>query len=182
MLVNTDARTLVARLRLELERLTEAVHRASGVIVEIREMLQRADETPSALSISTGATDGEDANGTADVPTVPRWDAETRTLSVGRRIVKQYRVPSRNQEAVLAAFQEEGWPLRIDDPLPCRAGLNAKYRLHFTVGRLNRCGRESLIRFFGDGTGEGVCWEFSDAAIVSLAPAADGPGDKSRAA
>jgi len=182
MLVNTRARTLVARLRLELERLTEAVHRASGVIAETREMLQRADETPRALRIHTGAPEGEGANDAADVPTVPHWDAETRTLSVGRRMVKRYRVPSKNQETVLAAFQEEGWPRRINDPLPYRAGLKAKYRLHFTIGRLNRCGLESFIRFFGDGTGEGVCWEFSDAAAVSIAAAADGPGDKSRAA
>ncbi len=118
----------------------------------------------------------------ADVPSVPHWNLETRTLSVNERIVKQFRVPSTNQEAVLAAFQEEGWPHRIDDPLPYRAGVKAKYRLHFTIGRLNRCKRESLIRFYGDGTGEGVCWAFSEAAVDTSVRAVEGADEKRRAA
>ena len=39
-------------------------------------------------------------------------------------IVKRYRVPAPNQELILAAFEEEGWPQLIDDPLPPQDELN----------------------------------------------------------
>ena len=32
--------------------------------------------------------------------------------------MKQFKVPSPTQESILAAFEEEGWPAAIDDPLP----------------------------------------------------------------
>ena len=100
------------------------------------------------------------------VPT-PRWDSQTHTFYVGEQIVKQYKVPSSNQEAILAAFHEEGWPRRVDDPLPPQAGQDAKYRLHYTIHRLNHHQRQNLIRFFGDGTGQGVYWEVTQS--ISLA-------------
>ena len=177
--VEPDARKLLVRLRLELDRLTEAVNRAGGVVAEARALLQGTDETATLLRVCSAESDG-DIQDSCDAGPAPRWDPRTRTLFVGRRIVKQFRVPSQNQETVLNAFQEEGWPRRIDDPLPCRGGLNAKYRLHFTLARLNRCGTEPLIRFFGDGTGKGICWEFSNAAAGS--PAAEGLSDKRHAA
>ena len=108
-------------------------------------------------------------------PSVPRWDRERRTLYVGERIVKQYRQPSANQQAVLAAFEEEGWPYRIDDPLPPRAEQDPKYRLHHTIHRLNSHQQHHLIRFTGDGTGEAVCWQWTRS--VSLASSA-GPAPK----
>ena len=75
---------------------------------------------------------------------------------------------SPNQEAVLEVFQEEGWPRRIDDPLPPLAEQDPKYRLHFTIRRLNQSQEHCLIRFFGDGTGEGVCWEFVEGVPLTL--------------
>jgi len=51
-------------------------------------------------------------------PKRPYWDAERRELMVARVVVKRYRRPAVNQEVVLAVFEEEGWPERIDDPLP----------------------------------------------------------------
>ena len=75
-----------------------------------------------------------------------------------------------NQETVLAAFEEEGWPRRIDDPLPPRGALVPKYRLHFTIQCLNQGQLSQLIRFFGDGTGEGVCWELREAFLYLVPP------------
>jgi len=97
---------------------------------------------------------------------VPLWTSESRSLSVGRMVIKKYRIPSPNQETVLAAFQEEGWPCRIDDPLRPQANQVAKCRLHDTIKCLNRHHQHRLIRFRGDGTGEGVCWEFVNASPV----------------
>lgn len=178
--VEPDARKLLVQLRLELERLTDAVNRANGVVGAARALLQGTDEAASVLRLHSAVDDADAVLPPDVVSAAPHWDPRTRTLFVGRRVAKQFRVPSRNQEIVLSAFEEEGWPRRIDDPLPCRSGLNAKYRLHFTLARLNRCGTEPLIRFFGDGTGEGICWEFTGAAADS--PAAQGRGEKRRAA
>jgi hypothetical protein len=89
----------------------------------------------------------------------PRWDSQLRQLWLGKDLVKWFRVPAGNQEAILAAFQEEGWPSQIDDPLPPRPGMDPKERLHAAIRRLNGSQKRKLIRFRGAGTGMGVCWE-----------------------
>ena len=91
-------------------------------------------------------------------------------------------MPSPNQEAVLAAFEEEGWPHRIDDPLRFQVELGPKYRLHYTIRRLNRSQQQRLIRFFGDGTGVGVCWQLTEALPVSTAQPAEPWHEQRRAA
>ena len=112
----------------------------------------------------------------------PQWDAEYRTLRVGQCVVKEYRVPSPNQEAILAAFQEEGWPHRIHDPLPPLGDIEPKSRVHDTIKRLNRHHKERLIRFRGDGTGEGVCWEYVEAATLAFPAVAESNNSPRRAA
>jgi hypothetical protein len=88
----------------------------------------------------------------------PHWDARARVLSYAGKVVKHFRVPAGNQELVLSAFQEEGWPQAIDDPLPPAAGIDAKRRLHDTINRLNRNQRQQLLHFWGNGSGKAVCW------------------------
>src|SRR5207253_348158 len=44
----------------------------------------------------------------------PRWDRNSRTLYVGDDVVKRFHVPAGNQDVILTAFQEEGWPSCID--------------------------------------------------------------------
>ena len=56
------------------------------------------------------------------------------------------------------AFEEESWPPRIDDPLPPHPDLMPKRRLHDTIKSLNRNQKNHVIRFMGDGTGEGIRW------------------------
>ena len=90
---------------------------------------------------------------------VPQWDKERQELRLGRLLVKQFKVPAPNQEVILASFQEEGWPPRIDDPLPPQANQDSKRRLHDTITTLNRHQKHRLIRFSGDGSGEGVRWD-----------------------
>jgi hypothetical protein len=89
----------------------------------------------------------------------PRWDYQRQELRLGDAIVKQFKVPAANQERILAAFEEEGWPVRIDDPLPPNAEQNPKRRLHDTINSLNRNQKQHLIRFTGDGSGQGIRWE-----------------------
>lgn len=88
----------------------------------------------------------------------PLWDCQRRELRMGNWVIKRYKLPSPNQETLLAAFEEEGWPLRIDDPLPPVPGVISKRRLHDTIKSLNRNQKCRLISFKGDGTGEGICW------------------------
>ena len=104
----------------------------------------------------------------------PRWDSQQRALFLGPRIVKRYARPSQNQELVLAAFQEEGWPLRVDDPLPPKRELDPKRRLNKTIESLNACQENRLIAFHGDGTGAGIRWRLlaeDRGAVLPVSPA-----------
>lgn len=92
---------------------------------------------------------------------VPKWDRDRRELRIGGELVKVFKLPSPMQEAILMAFEEENWPPKIDDPLPSHPDLLPKRRLHDTIKSLNRNQKSSLIRFMGDGTGEGIRWELN---------------------
>jgi hypothetical protein len=93
---------------------------------------------------------------------VPTWDNQRQELRVGSVVVKRFKVPATNQEIVLAAFEEEHWPARIDDPLPPRQEQSSKRRLQETIKSLNRSQKRPLIHFLGDGSAKGICWEFCD--------------------
>ena len=80
-------------------------------------------------------------------------------LGINGTTVKRFRWTAANQETILAAFEEEGWPHRIDDPLPPQPDQDSKRRLSDTIKCLNRKQINQLIHFHGDGTGEGVIWE-----------------------
>ena len=106
---------------------------------------------PSAdtASESTSATNG----------LVPVWDPHKRQLSVGEFLVKEFKLRAPTQEAILTVFAEEGWPPRVDDPLPPLPDADPKERLRNTVKNLNRRQSHHLIRFMADGTGTAVRWE-----------------------
>jgi hypothetical protein len=91
-------------------------------------------------------------------PIVPRWDGDRRQLWYRDTLVKWYRQPAPSQETILSAFEEDGWPPRIDDPLPMVDGLDPHERLHDAVKRLNRDQLVRLLVFRRDGSGEGVEW------------------------
>lgn len=118
---------------------------------------RRAQATPNPAPVSVGeclATDLFDLS-----QMVPIWDRDRQQLRVGKFIVKEFKLPAPNQETILAAFQEEDWPPRIDDPLSPHDDIDPKRRLHDTITSLNRNQKKPLIRFLGDGSGEGVRWE-----------------------
>jgi len=93
----------------------------------------------------------------------PQWNASRRILRVGNQIVKQFRVPATNQDRILTVFEEEGWVDRIDDPL-LKTAIDPKRRLQAAIVCLNRnqADEQLWIRFRGDGTGMGVCWELTE--------------------
>ena len=89
----------------------------------------------------------------------PAWDSDRQELWFLSKLVKRFRLPCPNQAAVLSAFEEDGWPARIDDPLPPKIDQSPKRRLHDTIRNLNRSHRHPVLRFVGDGSGQGVLWE-----------------------
>jgi hypothetical protein len=93
---------------------------------------------------------------------LPKWDCVHQELRIGAIVVKRFRVPAASQGAILAAFEEEAWPPRIDDPLPPQLNVPPKRRLQEAIRSLNRNQKQPLIRFYGDGNAQGVLWEFCD--------------------
>jgi hypothetical protein len=111
---------------------------------------------------------------------VPFWDAVSRCLWLGERLLKQFRQPAPNQTRLLDVFQEQGWEnTHIDDPLLILQGeteADAKRRLHETVKNLNRTLPPGTIWFRGDGTGQGATWEYDERLLDAAAnwPSANG--------
>src|SRR4051794_1008363 len=98
------------------------------------------------------------------VRVVPFWDRARRRLWLGDRLVKWFRQPAENQQRILDAFQELGWPPGIEDPLPGEHGIEPRQRLRQAIKSLNGCQEGGLVlRFRGDGTGEGLTWEVEGA-------------------
>jgi hypothetical protein len=88
----------------------------------------------------------------------PSWDAVRRELRLGKIVLKRFKQPAPNQQIILDAFEEEGWPPLIDDPLPPHADQDAKRRLHSTIDNLNRAHERRLVQFHGGGNGQSVGW------------------------
>ena len=91
---------------------------------------------------------------------LPQWNRQSRELRLDQLLVKKFKWIAANHEAVLNAFQEENWPQRIFDPLQPDDGICPKRRLHDTIKCLNQRHVTRVIRFHGDGTGEGVEWNY----------------------
>jgi hypothetical protein len=85
----------------------------------------------------------------------PRRNGEACQLWSAKLLIKEFRPPAVNQELVLAAFEEEGWPSRIDDPLPSTSNIDPRGRLHDTIKALNRHHLHQILRICGDGKGRG---------------------------
>jgi hypothetical protein len=87
----------------------------------------------------------------------PHWDTDRGELCYRGVVVKKFRQPAPNARTVLSAFQEQGWPPRIDDPLPQgRGSVVPRQRLADTLRILNS--NLAGLSFALDGTGEGVIW------------------------
>jgi hypothetical protein len=87
----------------------------------------------------------------------PRWQAERRSLWLGRLLVKRFPHSARCQELILASFQEQDWAIRIDSPLPQNG--DGYERLRNAVKKLNCHQQNPLICFGLDGSGEGIVWK-----------------------
>jgi hypothetical protein len=102
------------------------------------------------------ARTGEADEGSTGGGDSPEWDGRLCELRFGGQVIKRVRgrKVAKNVVQVLDAFQEEGWPHHVLDPLP--GGPN-KERVQKTVESLNK--RLERIRFCADGSGEGFIWK-----------------------
>jgi hypothetical protein len=116
-------------------------------------------ESAAGQPLANGAAAVSAATQNGDHAQQPKWDSDRQELRFGPVLIKQFKVPAPNQETILAAFEEEHWPPRIDDPLPPHPDQESKRRLHDTINSLNRNQKNPLIRFLGDGSGQGIRWE-----------------------
>lgn len=96
----------------------------------------------------------------------PHYDAEEHELWYRGRLVKRFIRSAPWQEMILAAFEEEGWPGSIDDPLPGTRTGDPVERLHDAVKGLNHAQAAKLLRFHTARQGRGIRWE----AVVKNAP------------
>jgi hypothetical protein len=129
---------------------------ASGAMLAASHKQYAPPKTQLSPAIPFTGGDADSAQG------LPSWDSDRRILRMENRVVKQFKVPSPSQEAILAAFEEEGWPSAIDDPLPPQPEQDSKRRLRNTIQSLNANQKNPILRFRGDGSGQRIIWEFFD--------------------
>jgi hypothetical protein len=146
-LANTDLRWLVSRAlvdhRTELTRPMDRTRRFRKSTSHSFALTPRDCFvlTESGYEFAAGEGRGWSAirktsgNGTERVP---HWDAMLHEVRFGCTLVKRFKRPPSAQGLILSAFQEEGWPPAIDDPLPAQHNQDPKRRLHYTIRNLNR--------------------------------------------
>ena len=129
--------------------------RSSFVLIEKGVLFATA---ASAAKTFVEANYNGNGNSSRSAP-IPTWDRDRQELRLAGQLIKQFKVPAANQQAILATFEEEQWPPRVDDPLKPHPDHDSKRRLQDTINSLNRNQKNSLIRFHGDGSGQGIRWE-----------------------
>jgi hypothetical protein len=128
---------------------------------------QRESARPESEPKSSNPDEPSSQNG-QKVRLVPVWERDRQILHLDGVVVKQFKTPAPNQETILSAFEEEGWPDRIDDPIPPQLSQDAKARLHDAINALNRNQKHRLIHFMGDGSGQGIRWELVKRSVPVL--------------
>lgn len=74
-------------------------------------------------------------------------------------IIKRIDQRAESLRAILRAFERQGWPAWIANPIKPDHDKDDRQRLADAVRRLNDKHKKRLIRFRRDGRGTGVIWE-----------------------
>jgi hypothetical protein len=93
--------------------------------------------------------------------TRPHYDATRRELQWRGRLVKRLKRAGCNQTAVLIAFENLGWPARIENPLESDGLTDTKAQLRETVRALN-AGQEQDARIQFHSDDGGVRWQAAE--------------------
>lgn len=163
--VEDEKRLFVPSQNLSLSERTCFILTEEGGELARQVLVSRGADVSRAISqlppvhlSGSGRANGVGAAG----PQKPTWDRDWRQLRLGSHIVKEFKVPAMNQEIILAVFEEELWPPKIDDPLPRKSELDPQRRLHDTINSLNRRQRHRLLHFSADGLAQGIRWELTE--------------------
>jgi hypothetical protein len=119
-----------------------------------KETKRQPQSKPSAVVVNASP-----ASNQSDPVHRPLWVKRSRKMVFDGLLVHRFQRPAPIAEMILDAFEEEGWPERIDDPLPPHNSGREQDRLRKEIYALNHRLKNPLIRFFADGTGQGICWE-----------------------
>jgi hypothetical protein len=94
---------------------------------------------------------------------IPVWDGRTSELCYRGELVLRLRHPGSRQWALLTAFQAQGWPQRLPDPLPPDSpGGDPRQSLCDAIKNLNRNRKNHLLRFFRADGGRAIGWQAID--------------------
>jgi len=126
-----------------------------------RELLSRQN-TDGAKTSSALRAPVEDAAHPTDAWRRPSWDRNRGELKLGAVVVKRLKMVAADEEVVLAAFEELGWPSTIDGLLPAAGDVETQRRLLRTIEALNSRQLCALVRFRAEPNGRGVRWELRD--------------------
>ena len=107
----------VAGIGLEI---TEIARQYGRLIARLRQEVAMVLEVPA----SQKSLARDDAAPAHELRTLPRWDVDSKTLSNGDGANRTYGGQAFNCHAVLSEFERVGWPMRIDDPLPFKSGVD----------------------------------------------------------
>jgi hypothetical protein len=99
---------------------------------------------------SRGVSTEGDTQNASGASSKPNWNKSTLELCYQGQLARKIRRIARNPIIVLDAFQEDGWPAHIDNPLPPNANISE------VVRTLNQ--RLKLLRFASDGASSGFNW------------------------
>ncbi|OAI57163.1 hypothetical protein AYO47_01835 [Planctomyces sp. SCGC AG-212-M04] len=124
-------------------------HRDRASCIDVAAHSAHSPAAANSLSVASDAANNP----------IPIWKKLPRELWYSNQLVKRYRVPAEAQECILEAFQEEGWPACIDDPLPPKKGTLPARRLQDAIKSLNRNRVVKALRFHSNGDGIRVHWE-----------------------
>lgn len=81
---------------------------------------------------------------------VPDWDPGSRKLWYRGKLCRRFKKVAPAQMALIAAFEEKGWPRRLELP-------SLAHRLPDTLANMKP--DMKVIRFHRDGDGIAVCWK-----------------------
>ena len=100
----------------------------------------------------------QEVAGQAVLPTLstPQWDGDRSRLLMDGKVIRTVSRLAKNVVQILRAFEDDGWPDRIDDPIT-GPEANQPTRLHEAIRSLNN--GLTMIRFRSDGTGTGIEWK-----------------------
>jgi hypothetical protein len=148
-----------------LQNLKHRLHDLEGISVSdaaelsaFVEMLRRAGRNGAAAEdLRCAAATGLRCR---CAPPTPNYDRQLRELWVAGAVLHRFAPQARNAITVLTAFQAQGWPRWIVDPLGNGPESDFEQHLHNTVSVPNHAQKPWLIRFSSTGADRTIRWDF----------------------